>query len=124
MVIQLRRKCRKLIVVQDDRKSFLTVLSDEWFDDGESLTRAWRSHHPCASKGIDNVYPSLSKFTLIIVAHGDIHTVVIGLQVLALFKTLVLEVETVFQQSFLQELADVIQSDMHQYYTYDGCCHI
>ena len=55
------------------------MLSDEWFDDGESLTRAWRSHHPCASKGINNVYPSLSKLTLIIVAHGDIHTVVIGL---------------------------------------------
>lgn len=114
MVIQIRRKCRKLIVVQDDRKAFLTVLPDEWFDDGESLTRAWCAHYPCTSKGIDNVYPSLSKLTLIIVAHGDIHTVVIGLQILALFKTLVLEVEMVFQQSFLQELADVVQGYMHQ----------
>ena len=77
-----------------------------------------------ASKGIDNVYPSLSKLTLIIVAHEDIHTVVIGLQVLALFKTLVLEVEMVFQQSFLQEHADVVQGYMHQYHTNDGCCHI
>ena len=39
------------------------MLSDEWFDDGESLTRAWRSHYPCASKGIDNVYPSSSNLT-------------------------------------------------------------
>ena len=106
MVIQLRRKCRKLIVVQDDRKTFLTVLPDEWFDDGESLTRAWCPHHPCASKGIDNVYPSLSKLTLIIVAHGDIHTVVIGLQVLALFKRLILEIKTVFQQCLSLEKVD------------------
>ena len=100
------------------------MLTDKRFDNGESLAGTRCADYPCASERIADVHPTFAELPLVIVAHGDIHTVVIGLQILALFKTLVLEVETVFQQSFLQELADVVQGYMHQYHTNDGCCHI
>ena len=43
---------------------------------------------------------------------------------LALLETLVFKVETVFHQSFFQELRNVVQGYMHQHRSDDGCHHI
>ena len=100
------------------------MLTDERLDDGEGLTRAWRAYHPRTTERIDDVHPALAELSLVVVPHGDVHAVLVLLQLPALLETLVLEVETVFQQSFLQELGDVVEGDMHQYHTDDGSEHI
>ena len=89
------------------------MLTDEWLDDGEGLTRTWRTHDPCATERIDNVHPSLAELTLVVVPHGDVHAVFVLLQLLTLLETLVLKVESVFQQTFLQELGDIVKSHMN-----------
>ena len=80
------------------------MLTDKRLDDGECLTRARCTYNPCASEWIHNVHPSLTELTLIVVAHGDIHAILVVLTFLALLKRFVFKVESVFQESFLQEL--------------------
>jgi len=41
-----------------------------------------------------------------------------------LLKGLVLEIEAVFEQSLLQELADIVEGNMNEYRSKDGGCHI
>ena len=124
MVVQFGCQGRELVVVNDHGKAFCTVLTDEWLDDGECLTATWCAHYPGATERVHDIHPSLAELALIVVAHGDIHTVFVVFLLLALLKTLVFKIETVFHQSFLQELRDVVQGDMHQYRSDDGCHHI
>ena len=83
------------------------MLTDERLDDGEGLTRTWRAYYPCATERIDNVHPSPAELALVVVPHGDVHAVLILLQLLTLLKAFVLKVESVFQQPFLQEFGDI-----------------
>ena len=124
MVVQFGCQGRELVVVNDHGKTFCTVLTDERLDDGECLTATRRTHNPGASEWVHDVHPSLAELTFIVVAHRDIHTVLVIFFLLALLKTLVLIIETVFHQSFFQKLRDVVQGDMHQYRSDDGCHHI
>ena len=89
----------KLVVVHYHRKAFFAMLTNERFDDGEGLTRAWCTDHPRSAERIDDVHPSLTKLAFIVVAHRDVDGVSVLLLVLALLKAFVLEVEAVFQQS-------------------------
>ena len=73
------------------------MLSDEWLNDGEGLTRTRSADHPGTSEGIDDVHPSLAELRLVVVAHGDIHAILVLNQLLTLLEGLVLEVETVFK---------------------------
>ena len=100
------------------------MLSDEWLNDGEGLTRTRSADHPCTSEGIDDVHPSLAELRLVVLAHGDIHAILVLNQLLTLLEGLVLEVETVFKQPFLQELADVVEGNMDEYRSKDGGSHI
>ncbi len=65
-----------------------------------------------------------SNQTLVIVTHRDIDAIGCLHLLLALLETLVLEVEAVFQQSFLQELGDVVEGDMDEYHAHDAREHI
>ena len=96
------------------------MLSDEWLNDGEGLTRTRSADHPCTSEGIDDVHPALTELRLVVVAHGDVHAVLVLNQFLTLLEGLVLEVEAVFEQPFLQELADVVEGNMDEYRSKDG----
>ena len=96
------------------------MLSDEWLYDGEGLTRARSADHPCATEGIDDIHPALAELRLVVVAHGDVHAILVLNQFLTLLEGLVLEVEAVFEQPFLQELADVVEGNMDEYRSKDG----
>ena len=124
MIVELRGEGGELVVVHHHRKAFLAMLPDEWLNDGEGLTRAWRAHHPCATERIDDVHPAPAELSLVVVPHRYVHAVLVLLQLPALLETLVLEVETVFQQPFFQELGDIVEGDMHQHNTDDGSEHI
>ena len=124
VVVQFGCQGRELVVVNDHGKTFCTVLTDKRLDNRKSLTATRRTHYPGATEWVHDVHPSLAELTFIVVAHRDIHAVFVVFLLLALFKTLVLKVKAVFHQSFLQELRDVIQGDMHQYRSDDGCHHI
>ena len=124
MVVQLGCQGRKLVVVNDHGKAFCTVLSDERLDNRKSLTATRRTDYPGATEWVYDVHPSLAEFALIVVAHGDIHAVFVIFFLLALLKRLVLKIETVFHQSFFQELRNVVQGYMHQHRSDDGCHHI
>ena len=104
MIVELGGQCRELVVVNDHSKAFGRVLTDERLDDGERFTRTWRTYNPSASEWIHDVHPSLAELTLIVVAHRDIHAILVVLSLLALLKRFVFKVESVFQKSFLQEL--------------------
>ena len=80
--------------------------------------------HPCTSEGIDDVHPALTELRLVVVAHGDVHAILVLNQFLTLLKGLVLEIEAVFEQSLLQELADIVEGNMDEYRSKDGGCHI
>ena len=95
------------------------MLADKRLDDGERLTRTRRTDNPCASERIDDIDPSLAELSLVIVAHGNIDAVFVLDLFLHLLETLILEVETVFQQAVLQILRDIIESDMDKHRTDD-----
>ncbi|EEB23790.1 hypothetical protein BACDOR_03755 [Phocaeicola dorei DSM 17855] len=124
MIVEFGGESGKLIVVHHHGKALLAVLPDKRLDDGEGLTRTRSTHNPCATERIDDVHPSLAELALVIIAHRDVHAVLVLLQLPALLKALILEVEAVFQQPFLQELRDIVEGDMHQYDTDDGSEHI
>ena len=84
------------------------MLSDEWFNDGKGLTRTWCTYHPSASERIHDIHPSLAEFSLVIVPHRYVHTVLVLHFLLHLLEALVLEVETVFEQTILQVLGDIV----------------
>ena len=124
VVVQFGSQGRELVVVNDHGKTFCTVLTDERLYNRKSLTATRRTHYPGASERVHDVYPSFAEFTLIVVAHRDIHAVFVIFFLLALLETLVFKVETVFHQSFFQELRNVVQGYMHQHRSDDGCHHI
>ena len=124
MVVEFLRKGGKLVVVHHHGKAFLAVLTDERLDDGEGLTRTWRADHPRATERIDDVHPSPAELALVVVPHGDVHAVLVLLQLLTLLKAFVLKVESVFQQPFLQEFGDIVKSHMDADCTQDRGCHI
>ena len=100
------------------------MLSDEWLNDGKGLTRTRSADHPCTSEGVDDVHPAFAELRLVVVAHGNIHAILVLNKFLTLLEGLVLEVEAVFEQTFLQELADVVECDMDEYRSKDGGSHI
>lgn len=61
---------------------------------------------------------------LISILNRDIDTVLVLLFLLALLETLVLKVETVFEQALFKKFGDIVQCDMYQYDTHDGREHI
>ena len=88
------------------------MLTNERLDDGESLTRTRSTNYPCSSEWIHDIHPTFTELTLVVIAHRDVYAILVLLQFLALLKRLVLEVETVFEQSFLQELGDIVKGNM------------
>ncbi len=56
--------------------------------------------------------------SLVVEAHGYVHRVLILHTLSGLFKTFVLQIEAVFEQTFLQEFGDVVESHMDK----DGSC--
>ena len=96
------------------------MLTDKRLNDGERLTRAWRSHNPCTTEGVDDIDPSLAELTLVVVAHGDVDAVLVLYLGLHLLETFVLEVEAVFQQAILQILGDIVEGDMNQHRADNG----
>ena len=94
----------KLVVIHHHGETFGRMLSDKRLYDTESLTRSRCSNYPCSSKAVAYRNPPLTEFTLIVVSHGDIYAVFILDFFFTLFKTFILEVETVFHQSLLDEL--------------------
>ena len=92
------------------------MLPDKRFDNGESLAGTRCADYPCASERIADVHPTFAELPLVIVAHGDIDRILVLLQLPALLKTLVLKIETVFQQSLFEELGNVVKGDVYQYH--------
>ena len=115
MVVELSGKRRKLVVIHYHSKALGTVLSNEWLNDGKGLTRTRSANHPSTSERIDDVHPALAELRLIVVAHGNIHTILVLNQLFTLLERLVLKVESVFEQTFLQELADVVKGNVNKY---------
>ena len=124
VVVKFGCQCGELIVIYHHGKALGTVLTDKWFNDGESLTRTGSTDHPCATERIHHVHPSFTELALVIVTHRDVHRIFVLLQGLALLERFVLQIETIFQQSFLQKLRDVIQRYMYKNRTQDGSNHI
>ena len=118
-VVELLCKGRPLVVVHNHCKAFGTVLTDERLDDGEGLTRARSADNPGASERVRDIDGALAELALIVVAHRDIDAILIVDDFLALLETLVLQVEAVFEQAFLQPLADVVKGDMDKDCAYD-----
>ena len=77
MVVEFLRKGGKLVVIHHHGKAFPAVLTDERLDDGEGLTRAWRTHDPSTTERIDDVHPPPAELALVVVPHGDIHAVLV-----------------------------------------------
>ena len=77
MVVELLRKCGKLVVIHHHGETLFAVLTNERLDDGEGLTRTRRAHDPCATERIYNIHPSLAELALVVVPHGDIHAVLV-----------------------------------------------
>jgi hypothetical protein len=75
------------------------MLTDERLYDAECLTRSRSTDNPSATEWIDNVHPSFAELSLVVVAHRDVHAVLVLYQFLTLLKRLVLKVEAVFQQA-------------------------
>ena len=88
------------------------MLADERLNDGESLTGTRSTNYPCSSERIHDIHPTFAELALVVIAHRDVYAILVLLQFLALLKRLVLEVETVFEQSFLQELGDIVEGNM------------
>ena len=95
------------------------MLTDERLDDGEGLTRARSADNPGASERVRDIDGALAELALIVVAHRDIDAILVVDDFLALLETLVLQVEAVFEQAFLQSLADVVKGDMDKDCAYD-----
>ena len=114
----------EFVIINHHGKPFCRMLPDERLDNRHGLPAARSSDYPRAPKTVAYRNPTLTKLTLVIVPHGDIHAVLVLYFLLALFKTFILEVEPVSHQSLLDELRDIIQGDMHQYHTHDGSYHI
>ena len=100
------------------------MLADERFYDAERLAATRSSDHPCAPETVAYRNPSLAEFSFVIVPHRYIHAVFVLYFLLALFETLILEVEAVFAQPFFDELRDIIQCDMHQYHADQRGSHV
>ena len=124
MVIQLGGQSGEFVVVNDQGEAFCGVLADERLDDGEGLSASRSADHPRSPERVADVHPALAELALVIVAHGDVHAVFIFHQFRTLLETLVLKVEAVFQQTFLQEFRDVVQGDMHEYHAGEGGGHV
>ena len=124
MIVEFGGQCRKLVVVNDHSKALGTMLTNERLDNWEGLTRTRSTYHPCTTERIDDVHPSLAELRLVVVAHGDIHAILILYQLFTLLEGFVLEVETVFEQPFLQELTDVVECHMNEDGSQYGGCHI
>ena len=114
----------ELVIIYNHREPLGRVLPDERLDKRECLAAARSSYYPCASKTVAYRNPSLAELSLVIVSHGDVHTVFVLDFLLALFKTFILEIEPVLHQAVLGELRDVVQRDMHQYHPREGCRHV
>ena len=112
VIIQLLRKSRELVIIYNHSKPLGTVLADERLNDGESLTGTRSTNYPCSSERIHDIHPTFAELALVVIAHRDVYAILVLLQFLALLKRLVLEVETVFEQSFLQELGDIVKGNM------------
>ena len=115
------RQSREFVVVDNHSKAFGTVLPDERLDNRKDLTQTRRSDNLGASERIDDVDPALAGLSLVVVPHRDVNAILVLLLLLTLFEALVLKVEAVFEQTFLEELGYVVECDMHQY---DGREHI
>ena len=124
MVVQLRRQCRKFVIIYNHREALCAVLPDERFDKRKCFTATRRSNHPCASETVCYIHKSFSEFSIVIVSHRDIHAVPVLYQLLALFKTFIFQIEAVFHQTLLEELRYVVQRDMHENDTREGGDHV
>ena len=100
------------------------MLTNEWLNNGEGFTRTRSTNNPSRTERIDNIHKSLAEFTLVIIPHRDVDTILVLDQLLTLLEGFVLKIETVFQQTLLQELTDIVKSDMYKYRSKDGCSHI
>ena len=112
MVVEFLRQRREFIVVYNHCKALGTVLTDKGLDNRESLTRTRSANHPSTAEGIHDIHPALAELTLIVVAHRDIDAILVLHLVRHLLKTLVLEVEAVFQETVFQVLGDIVKSHM------------
>lgn len=90
------------------------MLTDKRLNNGESLTGTGSADNPCATERIGDVYPSLTELALIVIAHGDIDRISVLDLLLTLLEALVFKVEPVFEQTFLQELGDIVESHMDE----------
>lgn len=98
------------------------MLTDEWLNNGEGLTRTRSSKNPSRTERIDNVHKTLTEFTLVIVSHRDVDTILVLNQLFTLLEGFVFKIETVFQQTLLQELTDIVKSDMYKMQPYRARC--
>ena len=124
VVVEFLGERWELVVIDHHGKAFGRVLAQERLDDGEGLTRARRADHPRRAERVHDIHPPLAELTLIVVAHRDVHAVLVLYLLLALLETLVLEVEAVFQKPFLQVLGDIVESHMDEDNTHHGGYHI
>ncbi len=97
VVVELGGKGRELVVIHYHGKALRAVLADERLDNGKCLARTGSTYHPRATKGIDDIHPSLAELAFIVIAHRNVHAILVLLQLPALLKALILEVKTVFQ---------------------------
>ena len=124
MIVQLGRQSGKLIVIHDHHEALGGMLPDERLDDGEGLSASRRADHPCTSERVADVHPSLTELALVVIAHRNVHAVVVLHFFLTLFEALVLEVKAVFHQPVLDVFRDIVKCHMNQYHACQGGCHI
>ena len=124
MIVQLGRQSGKLIVIHDHHEALGGMLPDERLDDGEGLSASRRADHPCTSERVADVHPSLTELALVVIAHRNVHAVVVLHFFLTLFEALVLEVKAVFHQPVLDVFRDIVKCHMNQYHACKGGCHI
>ena len=72
VIIELSRKCRELVVIDNYRKALGRMLTDIRLYDRECLTGTGRADNPCTSEWIDNIDSTPPELALIVVTHRDI----------------------------------------------------
>ncbi|CUP49766.1 Uncharacterised protein [Segatella copri] len=66
----------------------------------------------------------MAKLASIVVAHRYVYGILVLHQLFCLLETLVLKIEAVFQHAISEVFGNIVKSDMDEYCSYDGCCHV
>src|SRR5574344_3032811 len=115
LVKQRFSQCREFVVINHHGEALGCMLSDEWVNDSEGLSRGWRPQHYCTSERIDDGDPTFVHLLLIIIDHRDIDGIFVFIEFFRLLKRFILEVKSIFAHTIIIVVGNTVESLMDEH---------